>query len=129
MAIAVKLTRPVDSTQNQFVIDGTLTFSGSYPSFGDTVNFALDQFKTNAKTPIEVRVWEIPVGSSGTPAPLATGYKFTYVNGTTLANGRLQISSASPYGTAGATQITVGTYANAGLTVVYFSARIPSFAS
>ena len=128
MAIAVTVQR-VDSTQNQFVIDGTLTFSGSYPSFGDVVNLALDQFKTNAKTPIEVRVWETPVGASGTPAPLATGYQFTYINGTTLANGRLQISSASPYGTAGATQITVGTYAAAGLSVVNFSARIPSFGS
>jgi hypothetical protein len=126
MAIAVTVQR-VDSTQNQFVIDGTLTFSGSYTANGDVVNFALDQFKTQAKTPIVVEVFEVPVGATGVGAPAASGLRFIYVNGTTLANGRLQIYTPN---TTPIAQIS-GTYA--GLTVplstVQFRAYIPSFGS
>lgn len=128
MAITVTVQR-VDSTQNQIVLDGILTFSGSYPAGGDVLNLAVDAAKTNAVNPIKVEVYENPAGATGAGAPLATGYSFVYVDGTSLANGRLQIFVASPYQNTGGTQVTAGTYAAAGLSVVNFRAYIPSFGS
>ena len=125
MAIAVTIQRK-DTTQNQVVLDGILTFSGSYPTGGDTLSLISDAAKTSAKNVIKFEAYENPgTGDS----PVATGYTFVFQDGTTLANGKLLIFSASPYGNTGGTQITAGTYAAAGLSVINFRAYLPSFGS
>lgn len=119
MAIAVTVQR-VDSTQNQIVLDGILTFSGNYPAGGDVLNLAVDAAKTNAVNPIRVEVYENP--PSGT---LAKGYAFTYADGTSLANGLLQIFSGGS--TTVANQLAAGAYASP--LYINFRAYIPSFGS
>lgn len=124
MAITVTVQR-VDSTQNQIVLDGILTFSGSYPAGGDVLNLAIDQAKTSAKNPVLVEVYENPAVSGSVGAPVPSGLKFIYADGTTLANGQLMILTAGTV----ATPVTPGTYAGLGLSVVNFRAWLPSFGS
>jgi hypothetical protein len=108
MAVAVAISSIVtddpsgglDKTRTRLIVEGTLTLSGNYggaSTHGDTVNFAqFDQIKSG-QPPAWVEVQE---NQGAGNAPL--GYNFIYSNGTTQANGVLQI-------TVGTTEVTEAT--------------------
>ena len=76
----------VDSTKKEFIVDIALTLAGSYVTNGDTLD--LSQLGIpSASLPNKVEIFEI------TPAPgPAYGGTYTYVPGTTWANGLLQLN-------------------------------------
>ena len=76
----------VDNTQSQVFVTGTITLTGNYPSGGDTLD--LSQLGApSSGLPTRVEIFEI------TPAPgPAYGGIYTYVPGTTQANGLLQLN-------------------------------------
>lgn len=102
MPIAVTLSSDVsqlDNTQGQILVQGTLVFSGSYPTNGDTLDLSTLGIPANS-APFQVEIFE------ATPAAgPAYGGKFIFLPGTTLANGLVEIFN-------GLTQITTDTYAN-----------------
>jgi hypothetical protein len=92
MSVAVALNNtifpdPVDCTQQQICVDGTLTLTGNYggaATHGDTMSFAgLDAIKSN-QVPNLVEIFEAPAAGN---AP--TGFLFAFGYGTTQANGVL----------------------------------------
>ena len=100
---------PIDTTQQEFIVDGIVTLTGSYPTNGDTLSFAALSIPSN-QLPNKVELFE------ATPAPgPASGLVFVYLPGTTQATGILVIFN-------GTTQQTTATYASI-LTVTGFSLR------
>ena len=92
MAIALTLDGSVlpqgsDTTGREQFYIGTLTFSGSYVTGGDTLSFNVAGIVSNA-APTRVEVYEEPKTTQ-----TATGYNFIYAKGTTSANGAVQIFS------------------------------------
>lgn len=85
----------------------TLTFSGTYPTGGDTLNFNVPGVLSLA-APTEGKIYEQPTVASGA---VFTGYQFCLVKGTSSSNCKLQINSAvstpfsGSYGTTFATTI------------------------
>jgi hypothetical protein len=106
----------IDTTQRSFVVDGTITYSGTYPTNGDTLDLSQLNVPTNA-LPLEVEIIEI------TPAPgPAFGANFLYLPGTTQANGVMEIFN-------GTSQEATATYASifgSVAVVLKFVARFPS---
>jgi hypothetical protein len=88
IAVTISNTQPVDSTLNEFIVYGTLAFSGTYTANGDVLDLAgFSQLPSNS-VPLRVEVYEnVPAGT----AP--TGYQFVFCPGTTQANGQLAIFS------------------------------------
>jgi len=85
---AAALPDPVDVTDNEFIVDGTIVLTGNYgggATHGDTLNLSPLDIKSNA-LPTKVEIWENP--PAGT-AP--TGYVFGYAPGTTQSTGVLTI--------------------------------------
>lgn len=114
-----------DTTERELIVDGTLTFSGNYPNFGDTMNLAFDQVKTQS-LPTKVEIYEMP--AAGT-AP--SGYVYVYAIGTTLANGKVVIMESADQTAPGAVplaQLPAEAYP-AGITgaSVRFRAWFPAF--
>lgn len=96
-----------DQTQNEEIVEGTLTLSGNYgtaSSHGDPVNFTNSKIKSSLP-PRRVEIFE---NQGAGNAPL--GLSFVYANGTTQANGVLQVLGTSAAGGAlvGATEFTQG---------------------
>ena len=99
---------------------GTITLSSNYATGGDTLDF------TAMTKPIGCP--GIPASEHGSGIPLPTtvsiygknGYGLGYVPGTTAANGKVKITTASN------TELAAGAYP-AGLTgdVIYFQATFP----
>lgn len=110
---------PVDVTQQEFIVDGTVTLAGNYPTNGDTLSLAGLGIPSN-QLPTKVELFE------ATPAPgPATGLSFVFVPGTTQANGLLEVFS-------GSTQESTATYASilgavAATFVLRFRAWFPKF--
>jgi hypothetical protein len=106
-----------DTTQRTFVADGTITYSGSYPTNGDTLDLSQLGIPANA-VPISVEIYE------ATPAPgPAYGANFLYLPGTTQANGLMEIFNGT---------VQEGTNTYAGLfgsipVVLRFIARFAAF--
>ncbi len=72
MAIAVAVTS-VDNTQNQFIVDGTLTLSGNYVAHGDTINLTgFDAVKAQG-APTRIEVFETGAAASDPLSELAAG--------------------------------------------------------
>ena len=120
MAVAVAIgtiltTDPsggVDKTRSRINVSGTLTLTGNYGSAssnGDTINFALPQIQT-ASLPEEVTIWENVGSSAAGVGNTPLGYVYNYVQGTTLANGLLQVVGTPSSGGAlvGGLQFTPG---------------------
>lgn len=102
MAVTGTILQSFDSTINQSQITGTLRFTGSYVTNGDT--FDLTQLtygpeSLNFNTIPHIKLYEEP--AAGT-AP--SGYSFIFCPGTTQANGVIAIMSAP------ATQFAAGAY-------------------
>ena len=76
----------IDNTNAQFIATGTITLTGSYVNNGDTLD--LSQLGVpSSGLPTRVEIFEI------TPSPgPAYGGIYTYVPGTTQANGLLQLN-------------------------------------
>ncbi len=108
----------IDATKNEFVIDGPIAYSGSYPTNGDTLD--LSQLGIpSLGLPIWVEVYE---ATAAVNKP-GWGGAFLYFVGTTLANGIVELFN-------GTTQITTATYASifpAGPVVMRFRAYFKSF--
>ncbi len=99
VAALITDTSQLDNTQDRLLVEGTLTFSGSYPTNGDTLDLSQLGIPSNS-LPFEVEVFE------ATPAPgPAYGAHFVFLPGTTQANGLLELFN-------GTTQIATDTYAN-----------------
>lgn len=104
-SIANDASGGLDATQNEEIVDGTLTLTGSYgtsTSHGDLVNFANDLIKSTG-LPRKVDIWE---DQGAGQAPLGFGY--LYFHGTDLTNGKLVILGTQGSGTAttGAPELT-----------------------
>lgn len=122
MAIAVAVTS-VDNTQNQFIVDGTLTLSGNYVAHGDTINLTgFDAVKAQG-APTRIEVFEQPAAGAS-----ASGYVLQGIAGSTQANGVLQVFETGAAASDPLSELAAGAYP-AGLTgaVVKFRAWIPSF--
>lgn len=77
----------LDSTQNELIVEGSLTLSGNYgnhsPANGDTVAFAGDKIKSQQR-PRRVEIFQAPTSPA---APVH--YSFIYGYGTNALNGVL----------------------------------------
>lgn len=129
MAIAVALLNIIsnpDTTERELIVDGTLTFSGNYPNFGDMMNLGQFDAIKSQSLPTKVEIYEMP--AAGT-AP--SGFTYTYALGTTLANGQVVVTASASQASPGIlplVQIAVAAYP-AGITgaSVRFRAWFPSF--
>lgn len=116
MAVAVAISSisndpsgGLDNTQNEVIVDGTLTLSGNYggaSTHGDTVNFTGAAGWDQVKSTLVPRRVEIFEDQGAGNAPL--GYGFLYFHGTTQANGVLVVLGTAASGGAevGATEFT-----------------------
>ncbi len=77
-----------DATIKEGVYIGTIAFSSSYTTGGDTLALNVAGVLAYA-APLRVEIYEQPSTSQ-----TATGYTFIYAKGTTAANGKIQIFSA-----------------------------------
>lgn len=100
------LPQGADVTDREQFYVGTLTFSGSYSTGGDTLSFAVAGVSSNS-VPVRVEIYEQPSTSQ-----TATGYSFIYALGTTIANGKVQIFSTQ------GTQFAAGAYGSTFSTTV-----------
>ena len=76
----------IDNTQAQFIATGTITLTGNYVTHGDTLDLSGLSIPSG-NLPTRVVIFEL------TPAPgPAYGGIYTYVPGTTQANGLLQMN-------------------------------------
>jgi len=91
----------MDMTNREFIVDGTLTLSGTYPTNGDTLSL-VGVAPGSQLTKMEI--WE---NTPATNAP-ASGYAFVFLPGTTLANGLMEMFN-------GTTQVTTQAYASLSL--------------
>lgn len=76
----------VDATLNSFIVEGTITVSGSYPAagHGDVLSFAgFDQIKSS-QPPTFVSIQEQPAAGSA-----ISGLIYGFGKGTTQANGKM----------------------------------------
>jgi hypothetical protein len=108
----------IDSTARTFLVDGTIAYSGSYPTNGDTLDLSQLGIPSNS-VPIEVCIFEATPGAS---AP-AYGAQFVYLPGSSQANGLMEMFN-------GTAQIATATYATifgAIPVALKFQARFTSF--
>lgn len=109
--IAIELGEDFDT------ISGTLTASGAYVTGGDTLDWT-----TVAGAQVGTRIF-MP---AALPGPVfigsSDGYGMGYVAGTTLANGKVKMTSSSN------TEISASAYPSgiSGDTNIYFTAKFPS---
>ena len=110
MAVVFALDQTVlgatDATKAEGIYIGTLTFSGSYATGGDTLSFAV-QGVLGYAAPLRVEVYEQP-----NTTQTATGYQFVYCKGSNDANGKLQIFSTQ------GTQLSAGAYSTTFATTI-----------
>lgn len=103
--ITVALTN-VDNTQNLVHVFGTVAWSAgpdTYSTGGNTMSFAgFDKIKSN-EVPLMVRVKSAPAAGSGA----ANEFVYTFLPGTTMANGKLQIFTGAAAQTA-LTELSAG---------------------
>jgi len=98
----------IDSTQNQFVVEGTVALTGTYPTNGDTIDFS--QLGVPSSGVPLVEFYE------ATPAPgPPSGYAFIFVPGTNQTNGLITLFN-------GTTQASTAAYSSI-LTVTGFALR------
>jgi len=107
MAISFKVDAVDSSSQSTIVIYGTLVFSGSYVSGGDTLNFLTAGTTQGGMGADAIKSLSLPQFSTVLEAPVAgtpgTGYTFLYSPGTTQANGKVQLFN-------GTTELAAGAY-------------------
>ena len=89
----------LDSTREQFIVDGTIAYSGSYPTNGDTLDLS-GLGIPSVSAPVRVEIHEVTTAANKP----AYGAAFVFLPGTTLANGVVEIFN-------GTTQITANSYA------------------
>lgn len=121
MAAAVTVTW-VDATQNQFIVYGTITLSGSYPAHGETVNLSTFDLIKSGSPANAMSAFEAPAAGVS-----ASGYVLVLVPGATLATNKLQIFTSNGAAAAALAEFPAGAYGSP-LTgaVIKFQAFIPS---
>lgn len=135
-SIANDASGGLDATQNEEIVEGTLTLSGNYgtaSSHGDTINFANDAIKSSLP-PRRVEVFENQGSASAGVGNAPLGYQYNYAQGTRQENGLLQVlgTPASGGATTGATEFTQGSAYSGGTpslngAVLRFKAWFPKF--
>lgn len=84
------------------VLRGYLTASGNYSTGGDTLDLSTDSGSSLVIPPgLSIPFSAPPIGGW---AQGSAGYSFAYIPGTTLANGKVKINSAS------GTEVSAGSY-------------------
>jgi len=103
MALALTVTKQWYDGKKVFVV-GTIVASGSYATGGDTINF------TSLGIPSSQGAFWVKFNS-------LNGYGYTFAPGTTQANGKVRINTASN------TELGAGAYPAGitGDTIVYFA--------
>jgi hypothetical protein len=96
-----------DSTQSTAILRGSIAFTGTYPTGGDTLNFTTHatgviNYNVSNHRPIRVIFWEEPA-SGTTPSGLVFYYRNTNAK-PTGANGVVQILGAGTVSGGTATQ-------------------------
>lgn len=94
--ISISNVIPVDATQNEFIVYGSIVLTGSYPAHGDTLDFSkFSQIPSNALLNW-IDIAEFPLAGTD-----PSGYFLGFAPGTTLANGLLTIfnGAATPFST------------------------------
>lgn len=81
------IPNPYDATQQECIVDGTVTFSGSYTTGGDVASLA-GLCPVSNQIPNRVEVFQVPVAGA-TPAPYTVLYGFN--SAPTPANGVLLV--------------------------------------
>ncbi len=117
LAVTISKTIPVDATQNDVIVYGSIVLTGSYPTTGDVMDLSkFSQIPSNA-LPDWVEFEEAPPAGTS-----PTGYEYIYCPGATLALGQVAIFN-------GTTEFSAGAY-SAGLlaAVIKFRAYFKSFA-
>lgn len=86
--VAVDPSGGIDSTQNELIVEGTLTLSGNYgdgsPANGDTLDFSGFDYIKSQEVPRHVEIFQAPTSPN---APVQ--YSFLYGYGTDQSNGVL----------------------------------------
>jgi hypothetical protein len=107
MAISLKIDAVDSSNQSNLIIYGTLVFSGSYVSGGDTLNFLTAGTTQGGMGADAIKSLSLPQFSQIVEAPVvgtaASGYTYLFAPGTTQANGAVQLFL-------GGTQLSAGAY-------------------
>ena len=98
MAIALAVT-DIDNSGKSVYLTVTMTFSGSYSTGGDTIDFT-----TVAGKGYLGRVFQASKPPLYGYAAGSGGYSFGLIPGTTLANGKIKISTTA------ATELAAGAY-------------------
>lgn len=90
----------LDTTREQYIVDGTISYSGSYPTNGDTVDFSQLGIPS-LQPPVRIEIYEATTAANKP----AYGAYFIYLPGSTLANGVVEIFN-------GTTQVGTATYSS-----------------
>lgn len=129
MAAAVTITS-IDSTQNQYIVSGSIVLTGNYggaSTHGDTLSFAGASNITipSQSLPTQVEIYEMPAAGTS-----ATGFQYGFALGTTQANGVMQVfgTPATGAATTPLTEYTEAAAYSAGLLAakLFFTAYFPS---
>lgn len=114
------VTQRIDETSINFIVRGTITATGSYTTAGDTLSLAFGDLPVNSP-PVEVNIQSRPLTG---PTNL---FEYSYVFGTTAANGKMQIFTGAAAQTA-LTELAAGALP-AGVTadVIGFTATFLKF--
>lgn len=90
----------IDRTLNRVCVEGTIAYSGSYPTNGDTLDLSALGVPSD-QLPIQVDIYEATTAANKP----AYGALYVYLPGTTQANGVMEMFN-------GTTQISTATYAS-----------------
>jgi hypothetical protein len=98
MAVTLTKVAPLYNMGSLTGLDFTLAFSGTYPTGGETVNFAAGFPNIPGKAiPVDVNINGV------------SGFIYTYANGTDITNGKVQVYC----NTAGGSNAPLGEHTNA----------------
>ncbi len=85
MALVVATVTNIDFTNSQFIVNGTITTSGTYPSHGDPLDLSTIGVPSGAP-PTSVNVFEIAASGAS-----QSGWNYKFDPGTTQANGKVEL--------------------------------------
>lgn len=118
--VATDPSQGLDKTQNEQIVEGTLTLSGNYgggATHGDTINFGQFANINSGQPPRKVDIFQVPTAGN---APVH--YAFLYGQGTTQGNGVLIVVDTTT-----GLEITEGAAYPAALTAATANVRFRAF--
>jgi len=113
MALVVATVTNIDFTNSQFIVNGTITTSGTYTTTGDPLDLSTIGVPSSAP-PTSVNIFEIAAAAAS-----QSGWNYKFDPGTTQANGKVELFN-------GTTQFTgAAAYSGTIPTTLYFQAWFP----